>query len=75
MGDLVLVRWLGISSKLSESWHRPYQIAEKRSDVKYRVALNKKRKVLHINNMKRYVQREVAVLRIEVWSLTQMRGS
>ena len=60
MGDLVLVRQPGMSAKLSESWHRPYQIVEKRSDVNYRVAQNKKnRKVLHVNNMKRYIQREV----------------
>ena len=35
--------------------------------MNYLVALNKKkRKVLHVNNMKRYVQKEVAVLRMVV---------
>ena len=65
-GDLVLVRKPGLSSKLEESWHGPYKVLEKLNDVNYRIAVGRKKKVLHVNNMKLYVEREVEVLRMVV---------
>ena len=64
-GDLVLCRVPGMAPKLSESWHGPYRVLEKVNQVDYRVEFEKKRsKVLHINNLKLYLVREVAVLRV-----------
>ena len=66
-GDLVLCRVPGMAPKLSESWHGPYRVLEKVNQVDYRVELDKKRqKVLHINNLKLYMVREVAVQRVSI---------
>ena len=66
-GDLVLCRIPGAADKLEESWHGPYKVVVKLNRVNYRVELkNGKRKVLHINNMKKYWQREVDVFRMAV---------
>ena len=66
-GDLVLCRIPGTIAKLEESWHGPYKIVEKLNRVDYRVEMKSgKQKVLHINNLKKYWQREVDVFRMAV---------
>ena len=66
-GDLVLCRVPGMIPKLEESWHGPYRVLEKVNQVDYRVELSKKRKkVLHINNLKLYMMREAAVCRVAI---------
>ena len=54
-GDLVLCRVPGMSSKLEEAWHGPYPVIEKLNRVDYRIEVGKgRKKVLHINNMKKF---------------------
>ena len=66
-GDLVLCRVPGMAPKLAESWHGPYRVLEKVNQVDYRIEFDKKRqKVLHINNLKLYMVREAAVLRVSI---------
>ena len=66
-GDLVLVRMPGMSHKLSEAWHGPYPVIEKLNRVDYRVEVGKgRKKVLHINNMKKFWVREEDVMRLAV---------
>ena len=66
-GDLVLCRVPGMIPKLKESWHGPYRVLEKLNQVDYKVEMNNRRKkVLHINNLKRYMTREVAVRRLTI---------
>ena len=66
-GDMVLCRIPGAAAKLEESWHGPYKVVEKLNRVNYRVEVGKGRqKVLHINNLKKYWQREVSVCRLSV---------
>ena len=66
-GDLVLVRMPGMSHKLSEAWHGPYPVIEKLNRVDYRVEVGKgRKKVLHINNMKKFWAREEDVMRLAV---------
>ena len=67
VGDLVLVRIPGMAHKLSESWHGPYPVVEKLNAVDFRVDVGKGRhKVLHLNNMKKYWEREEEVMRLTV---------
>ena len=66
-GDMVLCRIPGAAAKLEESWHGPYQIVEVLNRVNYRVEVGKgKSKVLHINNLKKFWEREKSVLRMSV---------
>ena len=66
-GDQVLCRIPGMSHKLEESWHGPYTVTEKVSRVDYRVDLGRSRKkVLHINNLKKFYVREEDVMRLAV---------
>ena len=66
-GDLVLCRIPGMTPKLADSWHGPYRVLEKVNQVDYRIEFSKKRKkVLHVNNLKLYMGREVAVKRIAI---------
>ena len=66
-GDLVLCRVPGMAHKLEESWHGPYPVLEKVSRVDYRVDLGRSRKkVLHVNNLKKYFVREEEVMRLAV---------
>ena len=66
-GDLVLCRVPGGPHKLEEAWHGPYPIIEKLNRVEYRVEVGKgRRKVLHINHMKRFQIREEEVMRLAV---------
>ena len=66
-GDQVLCRIPGMSHKLEESWHGTYPVVEKVSRVDYRVDLGRSRKkVLHINNLKKYFVREEELMRLAV---------
>ena len=66
-GDLVLVIMPGMSHKLAEAWHGPYPVIEKLNRVDYRVEVGKgRKKVLHINNMKKFWVREEDVMRLAV---------
>ena len=66
-GDLVLCRIPGMSHKLEESWHGPYPVVEKKNRVDYRVDVGRgRKKVLHINNLKKYFEREEEVMRLAV---------
>ena len=66
-GDSVLCRIPGAAAKLQESWHGPYPIEEVLNRVNYRVKVGKGRsKVLHINNLKKFWERERPVLRMSV---------
>ena len=72
-GDQVLCRIPGCVGKLEESWHGPYVVEEKVGEVNYRVKVGRgKAKLLHINNLKRFYEREESVLRLalvaEDWS-------
>ena len=65
--DLVLCRVPGMVHKLQEAWQGPYPVLERTSKVDYRVNVGKGRsKVLHINNLKKYYEREEAVMRLAV---------
>ena len=66
-GDQVLCRVPGMSHKLEESWHGPYTVLEKVSRVDYRINLGRgRKKVLHINNLKKFYVREEEVMRLAV---------
>ena len=66
-GDLVLCRVPGMAPKLEESWHGPYPVVEKVSRVDYLVDLGRgRKKVLHVNNLKKYFVREEEVMRLAV---------
>ena len=67
VGDLVLCRVPGIAHKLAEAWHGPYKVLEKLNKVDYRVEVGKgRKKVLHINNLKKFQVREEEVMRLSV---------
>ena len=56
-----------MTPKLKESWHGPYRILDKLNKVDYGVEMRDgKRRVLHINNLREYVSREVNVGRITI---------
>ena len=66
-GDMVLCRIPGTTKKLKESWKGPYTVKQKLNDVDYLIEVRKGRtKVLHINNMKLYKEREEGVNRLTV---------
>ena len=57
----------GIDHKLKEAWHGPYPVMERISAVDYRVDIGRgRKKVLHINNLKKHFERENEVLRLTV---------
>ena len=67
IGDLVLVRIPGMSHKLAESWHGPYPVIERLNAVDYRVEVGKgRKKVLHLNNIKKFWVREEEDMRLTV---------
>ena len=67
VGDLVLCRIPGMIAKLEESWHGPYPIVGKFNGVDYEVEFARgRRKVLHVNNLKRFYEREAEVMRLVV---------
>ena len=66
-GDKVWCRIPGMTQKLKESWHGPYEVMEAVSRVDYRVKVKRGRcKILHINNMKLFYPRREVVLRLAV---------
>ena len=66
-GDKVWCRIPGMTKKLKESWHGPYDIVEAVNRVDYKVKLKRGRcKILHINNMKLFHPRKEVVLRLAV---------
>lgn len=66
-GDCAWVRSPGIDGKLDAAWLGPYPVLGKTSAVNYKLDLGRGRhKVWHINNLKRFVQRECEVLRVTV---------
>ena len=72
-GDKVLCRIPGCVGKLEESWHGPYVVEERVGVVNYKVKVGRgKSKLLHINNLKKFYEREERVLRLalvaEDWS-------
>ena len=67
VGDKVLCRIPGLSKKLMESWHGPYEVVARKGRVDYLVNLGKGKgriKVLHINNLKKFYPRVEEVLRL-----------
>ena len=67
VGDLVLIRIPGLTAKLEESWKGPFPVTKKHNRVNYGVETSKGRTaVLHINNLKRFFEREAEVLRLSV---------
>ena len=82
VGNKVMCRIPGMSKKLSESWHGPYDVVARKSRVDYVVNLGKGKgriKILHINNLKRFYPREEAVLRLalvaEDWAEDEAVGT
>ena len=66
-GDLVLCRVPGMTKKLKESWHGPYEVVKSMNRVDYKVKLGKGRsKILHINNLKKFHPRGEEVYRLAV---------
>ena len=66
-GDQVLCRVPGMSHKLQEAWHGPYTVIERKNRVDYKIDVGRgRRKILHINNLKKYHPREEEVMRIAV---------
>ena len=79
-GDKVLCRIPGIIEKLKEAWHGPYLVLEKVGPVNYKVKVGRGRaKLLHINNLKKFWEREETVLRLalvaEDWSEDEEVGT
>ena len=67
VGDSVWCRIPGMDHKLKEAWHGPYPVMERISAVDYRVDIGRgRKKVLHINNLKKHFERENEVLRLTV---------
>ena len=62
VGDRVLCRIPGITSKLENSWEGPYTEQESVGEVNYKLCRDdrkhRKPKVVHINNVKTYVERD-----------------
>ena len=79
-GDKVLCRIPGIVGKLEEAWHGPYVVEEKVGVVNYKVKVGRgKAKVLHVNNLKKFYEREERILRLalvaEDWSEDEVVGT
>ena len=79
-GDKVLCRIPGCVGKLEEAWHGPYVVEEKVGVVNYKVKVGRgKAKVLHVNNLKKFFEREESVLRLalvaEDWSEDEVVGT
>ena len=63
-GDLVLYRKPGLTPKLTEAWSGPFEVLGKKSLVNYEVRPLDKRgkdKIVHLNNLKKYVERDQVV--------------
>ena len=67
VNDKVLCRIPGMTRKLQESWLGPFSITEKLNRVNYRVKTGRgPGKVLHINNLKLYYEREEEIMRLTI---------
>ncbi len=69
VNEKILVRTPGLVAKLEESWTGPWVVAEKLSRVNVRVALcenMRKKRVVHLNNLKRYYDRDSLVSQVTV---------
>ena len=65
--DKVLCRIPGMIKKLRESWKGPYTVKKKLNDVDYLIEVRKgKTKVMHINNLKLFKERDECVRRLTV---------
>lgn len=56
-GDKVLILLPTESNKLLMQWKGPYDVIDRRNDVDYIVDLGHKRKIFHINMLKKYEER------------------
>ena len=68
-GSMVLLRMPGLCGKLNDSWDGPYEIHRRVSDVNYEVVLPNrkgKKKIVHVNNCKKWHHADASVLRIVV---------
>ena len=66
-GDQVLYRVPGLIRKLEESWKGPFTVLDRVSTVDYRIDIGRSRKkVIHINNLKKYLVRPESVKRVAV---------
>ena len=57
----------GLMGKLDDSWNGPYEVNRKLNDVNYEIVVpnyRNKCKVVHINNLKTWVEQQARVLRI-----------
>ena len=66
-GDMVLVRKLGIHSKMGDSWEGPYQIDHQVSPVTYKVQVPgnaRKSKLIHCNMLKKWTTPTAKIHRI-----------
>ena len=69
VGTLVLLRMPGFDLKLQDAWKGPYKIIEQLGEVNNRIEDLKKghkSKVVHVNNIKEYVERAELVGRISI---------
>ncbi len=67
--DLIMLRIPGLTACLDDSCEDPYKVEERLNSVNYKVTdtRNKKRvKTVHINNTKRYMNRDRVVNRVVV---------
>ena len=68
-GDKVLCRIPGMVAKLDDSWDGPYIVLKKLSAVNYligEVDRKKRRKVVHVNMLKKFKERELEVCALTV---------
>ena len=68
-GDLVWARIPGLDHKLREAWLGPWEVVEQVGRVNYRVKQlegGSKVKVVHINTLKAYVERDAYVRRLTI---------
>ena len=67
-GEQVLCWIPGRTPKLADSWEGPFKISKKMNNVDYMVDFgkNKKKKVFHLNNLKKFEVRQAGVMRLAV---------
>jgi len=68
-GDQILLRTPGMVSKLEESWTGPWEVVLKCGPVTYRIKKPEtpsKGRVVHLNTMKKYEEREESIRRLTV---------
>ena len=68
-GQMVLTKIPHLGNKLDDTWDVPYEVIRKISNTKYEIAVphhRAKTKIVHINNLKTWIQEEAGVYRIVV---------